>query len=224
MNLPDSLWMISMAEFVAYYDRSDENEATINDLIKGNGYLSSDKKNEQERLLKSDDEASQRDTLLPNKILLKDGKTTFRKRAIPAPLQSIAVGLENKYNETALLSPWTPNEQQIQHKEACFHITDVWRYHCADCGLCRKKEDSAAEVGDDTGDDRGDAGDIMDSQQLMPDFDLGESQLSEPPMSQEQGLGADFSLGPTPSVPDSNSEADFNLGSAPCIPESNPQV
>ena len=224
MNLPESLWMISMAEFVAYYDRSDENEATINDLIKGNGYLSTDKRNEQERLLKSDDEASQRDTLLPNKILLKDGKTTFRKRAIPAPLQSIAVGLENKYNETALLSPWTPNEQQIQHKEACFHITDVWRYHCADCGLCRKKEDSAAEVGDDTGDDRGDAGDIMDSQQLMPDFDLGESQLSEPPMSQEQGLGADFSLGPTPSVPDSNSKADFNLGSAPSIPESNPQA
>ena len=88
----------------------------------------------------------------------------------------------------------------------------------------RRRPHSAAEVGDDTGDDRGDAGDIMDSQQLMPDFDLGESQLSEPPMSQEQGLGADFSLGPTPSVPDSNSEADFNLGSAPSIPESNPQA
>ena len=66
--------MISMAEFAAYYDRSQETRATLEELKKTGGYLSTDKRNEQERLLKSDDEASQRETLLPNKIPLKDGK------------------------------------------------------------------------------------------------------------------------------------------------------
>ena len=33
MNLRADLKMMSISEFVAYYDRSEENEATINDLI-----------------------------------------------------------------------------------------------------------------------------------------------------------------------------------------------
>ena len=116
---------MSMAEFAAYYDRSQATRATTEELKKTGGYLSTNKRNEQERLLKSDDEASQRETLLPNKILRKDGKTTFHKRTIPAPLQFPVIGLENEYNETALLSPWTPREEQIKHKRPCFHVTDV---------------------------------------------------------------------------------------------------
>ena len=146
--------MISMAEIAAYYDMSQETRATLEELKKTGGYLSTDKRNE----LKSDDEASQRETLLPNKILRKDGKTTFHKRTIPAPLQFPVIGLENEYNETALLSPWTPREEQINQKSPFIHVTDVWKYQCGDCGLCKKKasEESGAEVGEDGGDDRGD--------------------------------------------------------------------
>ena len=49
MNLPDGLKMISMAEFAAYYDRSQETRATIEELKLASGYLSTDKRNEQYR-------------------------------------------------------------------------------------------------------------------------------------------------------------------------------
>ena len=186
LNLPDGLKMMSMAEFAAYYDRSTENNATIFELKAGNGYLSTDIKNEHERLLKSDDEANQRETLLPNKILLKDGKTTFRKRSTPVPLQFPVIGLELEYNEKALLSQWT-REEQIEHKEACFHVTDIWKYHCGDCGLCKQanNKESGDDGGDEGGDDKGDGGngnmtpdnddtvnDDNGPSQSMPDFDL----------------------------------------------------
>ena len=100
--MPDCLKMMSMAEFAAYYDRSQATRAATEELKKTGGYLSTNKRNEQERLLKSDDKASQRETLFPNKILLKDGKTTFHKRTIPAPLQFPVIGLENEYIEALL--------------------------------------------------------------------------------------------------------------------------
>ena len=43
------LKMISMAEFAAYYDRSQETRATIEELKLAGGYLSTDKRNEQLR-------------------------------------------------------------------------------------------------------------------------------------------------------------------------------
>ena len=81
-----------------------------------------------------------------NKILLKDGKTAFHKRTIPAHLQFVVIGLENDYNETAFLNPWTPWEEQIKHKRPHFNVTDVLKNHCGDKVFAKRKHQKNQEL------------------------------------------------------------------------------
>ena len=90
MNLPDGLKMMSMAEFAAYYERSQETRATIEELKLAGGYLSTDKRNEQLRdvplhllVIKAVDifNALVLETLVPLKII-----APLIRRCLPGPV------------------------------------------------------------------------------------------------------------------------------------------
>ena len=207
LNLPDNL-NISLAEFCAWYDKSTENKATIEELRANNGFLAPDIRNERERLLMSQNETTHREALLPRKILLKDYKTTFTKRNSPVALQWGSLGLENEFNEKALFSTWN-REEQISHKDPSLHITDVWKYFFD--GQLSNGANAEDTNGGDGGDDGGDGdegslsaddGESMPSSEDNPssipgpDFSLHPSQISEEePMSQDKSLSPNSSFG-----------------------------
>ena len=206
LNLPRKL-KISLAEFCAWYDRSTENMATIEELQANNGFSAPEMRNERERILVSENETTHKEALLPRKILLKDNKTTFNKRNVPVALQWGSLGLENEYNEKALFSSWK-TEEQIQLKDPSLHITHIWKYFFdSELSYGANAEDTN---GGDGGDDRGDGDEeslaevndqsILSSEDNTsshqgPDFSLGASQISEEPMSQDKNNSPNCSSG-----------------------------
>ena len=206
LNLPNNL-KISLAEFCAWYDRSTESLATKEELQANNGYSAPDLRNERERLLKSENETTNREALLPKKILLRDNKTTFHKRTVPVALQWGSLGLENEYNEKALFSSWD-REEQIQHKDPSLHITHIWKYFFdGQLSYGANAEDTnEGDGGDNRGD--GDEGSLAeDNDKSIPstddntssypgsDFSPHASQISEEPMSQDKNDSPNFSFG-----------------------------
>ena len=206
LNLPRKL-DISLAEFCAWYDRSTENMATIEELQANNGFSAPEMRNERERILVSENETTHKEALLPRKILLKDNKTTFNKRNVPVALQWGSLGLENEYNEKALFSSWK-TEEQIQLKDPSLHITHIWKYFFdSELSYGANAEDTN---GGDGGDDKGDRdeeslAEINDQSILSsedntsshqgPDFSLHASQISEEPMSQDKNNSPNCSSG-----------------------------
>ena len=209
MNLQEG-HNITCAEFCAWYDISPQNPAIMEDLRNSGGFLAPDR-NEVECILKSEDESTHREKLLPGKILLKDNKTTFTKRKQPVPLQWGSLGLENEYNERALLTSWK-NEDDITLKPPEHHITHIYsRYFDGQLKYganAEQSEDSNEDGGEDgDGGDGGegslvedmdqsipssednfksDSGVVSGSSPSRPDFSQHPSQNSEEPMSQDE--------------------------------------
>ena len=127
MQLPKDL-DITLAEFCAWYDRSEENATTMELLRENQGFIGPDKRNEHERILLGEDERRARDAFLPQKILLKNNTTTFSKRRNPVPLEWESLGLEEEYKEKALFSPWKL-EEEIPLKEPKIHLTEIYHYY-----------------------------------------------------------------------------------------------
>ena len=172
MQLPDKV-EITPAEFSAWYDRSEENKVTMDLLQENDGFIGPDKMNEQDRVLLGENESRQRDALLPQKILLKDKRTTFTKRRNYVALEWESLGLEEEYNEKALYAHWR-KEEQIKHKEPGSHVTDVHPLYfdgklaIGDIG----EQSEAMDV------DGGDGGDDGDGGNALSDSLFQESQSS----------------------------------------------
>ena len=228
LNLPDNL-KISLAEFCAWYDKSNENRGTIEELRANNGFSAPDIRNERERLLKSENETMHREALLPRKILLQDNKTTFKKRNVPLALQWGSLGLENEYNEKALFSSWD-REEQIQHRDPSLHVTHIWKYYfdsLLDYGV--NADDTNRDDGEDAGGDGGEQSLADDNDKSIPssedntsshpgpDFSPHPSQISEEPLSQDKNESPNFSVGfsQVSELPASNPENSEFLASTP---------
>ena len=120
---------ITLAELCAWYDRSEENDVTLETLRENHGIIGPQREVDfQERLLEGDNETRHRDRLLPSKILLKNGVTVLTKRKSPLALRWESLGLEDEYHEKALFSFWTC-EEEIRLKLPSVHVTEVWRYY-----------------------------------------------------------------------------------------------
>ena len=158
MMLPEGLTHITMAEFCAWYEKSDETKVTMELLAENQGFIGPDKKTEQARLLLGEDETRRTDALLPQKILLKNKQTTFSKRKHSVALEWESLGLENVHNEKALFSAWKI-EEEINHKVPSIHVTDVWPYYFdGQLTTAANAEQSEAMNGDD-----GDNGELTTS-------------------------------------------------------------
>ena len=209
VNKPNGL-EISFAEMCAWYDVAPQNPAIVEDLRNNGGYLAPDR-NEVERILKSEDESTRREALLPGKILLKDNKTVLRKRKSPVPLQWGSLGLENKYNEAALFTVWE-EEERITLTPPEHHVTDIYsRYfdgQLSSGANAEQSEDSNGDEGEDgdggDGDEgnlaedmdqsipssednfKSDSGIVSGSSPSRPEFSQHPNQNSEEPMSQDE--------------------------------------
>ena len=220
---------ITFAEFCAWYDVAPQNPAIIEDLRNNGGFLAPDR-NEVECILKSEDESTHREALLPGKILLKDNKTTFRKRKQPVPLQWGSLGLENEYNETALFTSWK-DEEDITLKSPEHDITHIYsRYFDGQLSYganAEQSEDSNRDEGED-----GDGGD-GDEGSLAEDIDLS-IPSSEDNFKSDSGVASgssptrpDFSQHPSQNSAEHMSQDENNfsvdVSQVSDLPASNPE-
>ena len=123
-NLPDG-HNITLLEFAAFYEKRKGLKCTVEDLKQCGGFLAPER-NERERLLIGENEQTHRETLLPQNILLKDGKTIYTKRQDPLVLNLGDIGLDEPYHQKALYSVWD-REKDIKTNKIQVHMNDIYK-------------------------------------------------------------------------------------------------
>ena len=123
-NLPDG-HNITLLEFAAFYEKRKGLKCTVEDLKQCGGFLAPER-NERERLLIGENEQTHRETLLPQNVLLKDGKTIYTKRQDPLVLNLGDIGLDEPYHQKALYSVWH-REKDIKTNKIQVHMNDIYK-------------------------------------------------------------------------------------------------
>ena len=185
-NLPDG-HNITLLEFAAFYEKRKGLKCTVEDLKQCGGFLAPER-NERERLLIGENEQTHRETLLPQNVLLKDGKTIYTKRQDPLVLNLGDIGLDEPYHQKALYSVWH-REKDIKTNKIQVHMNDI--YKKLFLGDITHGGNHSNNSVDDGGNDDGpdsqptqSSGPTQPSQELLPEREFELAKAEEEEMSE----------------------------------------